>query len=219
MTSVITLNVGGKLMCTYKSTLERLDYFQSKLDRWNSENNDIIFVDYDPELFIHLLNKLRDDSYTIPNDENIITMFNYFGYKIETKIDPVNFILKGFNQKKIVGDDCCLEYCLDTTINKILLLRIKEGYEKDVGISKIIVFNSTGKGVLNITEDLIGIFFKPGNSNGKCSYKKKIMRKVFIEELNNLGNIKICFTLKNGRYAKDPLLYISLVVKQNTLSQ
>ena len=219
MASVITLNVGGKIMSTYKSTLEQLDYFQSKLDRWNADNTDIIFIDYDPELFIHLLNKLRDDGYTFPNDENIIAMCDYFGYKIETKIDPINFVLKGFNEKKMVGKDCCLVYCLDTTINKILLLRIKYGYEKGISVNKIIIFNGMGRAVLNITEDLMGIFFKPANHKKNASYKKKIMRKVFLKELNNMGNIKICFTLKEGYYSADPSSYIDLLVKQSTLSQ
>lgn len=63
--SKITLNVGGKTIMVDKSTIEQLDYFKSKLERWSTEgssNQSDIFVDCDPKLFRHVLNFI-----TIPN--------------------------------------------------------------------------------------------------------------------------------------------------------
>ena len=68
MASIITLNVGGTCMKTYKSTLEKLEYFKSYFERWNSKENSAseekeMCIDYDPKLFNHLLNKLRNGIY------------------------------------------------------------------------------------------------------------------------------------------------------------
>src|SRR5579864_4776498 len=96
--NIITLNVGGTRIQTYKSTIEVLPYFESYMARWKIDNTNHellvkdpkknvgpieIFVDYDPNLFIHLLNKLRDSKYEMPQNENIIIMCNYFGYELE----------------------------------------------------------------------------------------------------------------------------------------
>jgi hypothetical protein len=78
--STVTLNVGGKNMVTYKSTLDRLEYFKNIFDRWNQTDN--LFVDYDPDLFIHLLNKLRDDNYIMPDNDNIKSMCEFFGLSL-----------------------------------------------------------------------------------------------------------------------------------------
>lgn len=76
--NIVTLDVGGTRMKTLRSTLEKLTFFNSYLNRWDDGKNDL-FVDYDPNLFIHLLNKLRDYNYVLPENENIERMFDYFG--------------------------------------------------------------------------------------------------------------------------------------------
>ena len=63
--NIIKLDVGGQLMSTYKSTLLKLNFFQSYLDRWN-DHNQPLFLDVDPDLFKHILNKLRDPLYELP---------------------------------------------------------------------------------------------------------------------------------------------------------
>lgn len=82
MTSII-INVGGQQMQTYKSTLEKLEYFKSMFARWDNTSSNEVFIDYDPALFIHLLNKLRNDAYELPNSQNVVSMCNFFGYPIE----------------------------------------------------------------------------------------------------------------------------------------
>lgn len=91
---VVTLDVGGTLMKTYYSTLQKLEYFKVKLDRWTDKtsSNDTLFIDYDPQLFRHLLNKLRNDAYDMPSDNNIVEMCNYFGYPLE--IEENNIVQK-----------------------------------------------------------------------------------------------------------------------------
>jgi hypothetical protein len=88
----VTINVGGKNMVTYKSTLEQLEYFRNILERWNKTDN--IFVDYDPDLFIHLLNKLRDNNYTMPNNDNIKSMCEFFGLSLNMNNVPSPIIYK-----------------------------------------------------------------------------------------------------------------------------
>src|SRR4029079_10281960 len=56
------------------------EYFRNILKRWNKTDN--IFVDYDPDLFVHLLNKLRDHNYTMPNNDNIKSMCEFFGLSL-----------------------------------------------------------------------------------------------------------------------------------------
>jgi hypothetical protein len=76
----IKLNVGGIKIETYKSTLLQLDYFKAKLERWNENDETELFVDYDYDIFKHLINKLRDSSYKMPKNKNVENMCNYFGY-------------------------------------------------------------------------------------------------------------------------------------------
>ena len=79
----ITLNVGGTKVQTFKSTLEQLEYFRV-LFKSNFRKEKEIFLDCDYNIFIHVLNKLRDASYKYPsgltlNDlENITKMENYY---------------------------------------------------------------------------------------------------------------------------------------------
>lgn len=75
--AIITLNIGGKKIQTYRSTIEKLPFFSNYLSKWNVDE---IFVDYDCDMFIHLLNKLRDDKYEMPTNQNITTMCDYFGF-------------------------------------------------------------------------------------------------------------------------------------------
>lgn len=81
--SIIILNVGGKKVQTLKSTLTQLPFFDSYLSRWSKE--DEIFIDQDFEVFIHLLNKLRNQSYIVPDCENINVLFDYFGCSLYRK--------------------------------------------------------------------------------------------------------------------------------------
>lgn len=62
--TIITLNVGGKIFTTLRSTLtDRSPYFAALLsDRWNGSPCQIegnLFVDADPAMFDHILNYLR----------------------------------------------------------------------------------------------------------------------------------------------------------------
>jgi hypothetical protein len=90
MADVIKLNVGGTIIQVYKSTLLQLDYFKAKLERWNGNDEKELFVDYDYNFFKHLINKLRDTSYEMPNNKNIINMCNYFGYIVEEQCEKSN---------------------------------------------------------------------------------------------------------------------------------
>lgn len=59
---IITLNVGGKIFQTCKSTLVKAEYFKSLFEgQWKDKETDEFFIDDDPELFRHILlqNKLN----------------------------------------------------------------------------------------------------------------------------------------------------------------
>lgn len=92
----IKLNIGGVKTETYTSTLLQLEYFKAKLERWNNDDTEL-FVDYDYDLFKHLINKLRDVGYEMPNNKNIENMCNYFGYNyIKPEKEHVNIVTKSF---------------------------------------------------------------------------------------------------------------------------
>ncbi len=72
MLSIVLLNVGGTIFQTRKTTLLQSEYFKILLDDEKfgdgCKNNDgSYFIDEDPELFKHLLNKLRHPDYEFPN--------------------------------------------------------------------------------------------------------------------------------------------------------
>ena len=70
---IISLNVGGKPFFSRRSTLEKSEFFNSLINDkiMNNKHNDDIFVDLDPNLFIHILNKLRYPSYDFPEKLSI----------------------------------------------------------------------------------------------------------------------------------------------------
>lgn len=68
-TDTIILDVRGTSIRVFKSTIEQLTYFESKIERW-SKDQDKIFVDCDPILFGHALNFITISNYKIP-DEHI----------------------------------------------------------------------------------------------------------------------------------------------------
>jgi len=83
---IIPLNVGGQLFQTRKSTLLRSPYFKSMFlggFAENTENAESLedevketiennktpqFLDFDPDLFRHVLNRLRNPEYMFPDD-------------------------------------------------------------------------------------------------------------------------------------------------------
>lgn len=78
MTEIIKLNIGGKIIQTKKSTLCQSKFFNTLLNDYDI--SDEVFIDDDPDLFIHLLNKLRNAKYKFPNDltKNLTTMANFY---------------------------------------------------------------------------------------------------------------------------------------------
>lgn len=71
--NIIGLNVRGNMIMTEKSTIEQLDYFKNKLERW-TENSTELFVDCDYKTFEHILNLLVTPNYIIPNKGFVLKM-------------------------------------------------------------------------------------------------------------------------------------------------
>jgi len=63
MQEIITLDVGGVLFKTTKTTLMKASYFSSQFERW--DNNKPYFIDRDGEAFGHVLRFLRDTNYKV----------------------------------------------------------------------------------------------------------------------------------------------------------
>src|SRR5271170_3058567 len=96
---IIKLNIGGTVIQTYRSTIQLLEFFKVYLDRWLIDKSSSkhpesgqIFIDYDPALFIHLLNKLRDVKYRLPKTVEIKNMCEYFGYELDESFLHPNFV-------------------------------------------------------------------------------------------------------------------------------
>lgn len=67
----MSLNVGGVIFMTRKSTLKASNSFFSGLVASCEEHNAPIFVDRDPTFFRHILNYMRGAK-TYPNDESSV---------------------------------------------------------------------------------------------------------------------------------------------------
>lgn len=107
--NIVELNVGGKIMLTSRTTLANIEFFEAYFKRWEhssatttttddepkflfDDRNIVpanyypplqIFLDVDPHLFIHILNKLRHPKYVLPDDENIGILCDYLGIEID----------------------------------------------------------------------------------------------------------------------------------------
>lgn len=66
MTTVVTLNVGGCLFQTSKTTLEKEKYFSCLVSQHCTD--EILFIDRDPTFFKYILNWMRG-SYALPEDK------------------------------------------------------------------------------------------------------------------------------------------------------
>ena len=86
---IIIIDCAGTPFKTSVSTLGKVKYFESYLDRWN-QNSDPIFVDEDPEIFKHFLNLSRNPHYVIPDNlsENVEILADYYGLAIEPVTIP-----------------------------------------------------------------------------------------------------------------------------------
>jgi hypothetical protein len=64
-----------------KRFINNLKFFVSP---YKNENNEPlqIFLDIDPDIFVHILNKLRHSKYVLPNDENIDILCDYLGIEM-----------------------------------------------------------------------------------------------------------------------------------------
>jgi len=62
---VVSLNIGGTIFSTFKSTLE------SKVTLEYDENNSV-FIDRNPRYFIYVLDFIRSDSFELPNDQETL---------------------------------------------------------------------------------------------------------------------------------------------------
>jgi len=58
---LITLDVGGRIFRTYKTTLEDSEWLHAYIERWLPSNSldSPLFIDADPDLFEHILRYLR----------------------------------------------------------------------------------------------------------------------------------------------------------------
>lgn len=92
MTIVVTLNVGGCLFQTSKSTLEKEKFFSCLVSQYCTD--EVLFIDRDPTFFKYILNWMRG-SYALPDDKlsllelyyeaDFFCMFN-LKEEVETKL-------------------------------------------------------------------------------------------------------------------------------------
>lgn len=96
---IITVDVGGILVKTNRTTLEQLTYFQ-KLFEGDFKKTEI-FLDVDYEIFRHVLNRIRLANYVYPQDQedNINAMYRYLMSEPEpvTKIPEFRMLRESSN--------------------------------------------------------------------------------------------------------------------------
>jgi hypothetical protein len=217
MGEILKLNVGGHQTQIYKSTLAQLDYFKIKLERWsnlndrsnlndndkdnnNKDSGEELFVDYDYKLFKHLLNKLRNPSYVMPNNKNIRTMCDYFGCTIQKQVRPI----KQIYSIKYSGTRCIktLKIKDDTKI-----LDMSYCNDDDDDNDLIFKFLSNNKEFLIIDTSKFSTFFYAkdhGNQYGQefhlCENVIKSLRKIKKFEIHIIINEPAEVTFINEKY-------------------
>jgi hypothetical protein len=193
---IIKLNVGGTRMETLKSTLIQLPFFESMLSRWlssRSDDSEELFVDYNPVLFMHLLDKLRNHQYEFPLISGIESMCEYFGYVNNDiyRIEPSKNIVKTDRSTKIRTH----EFRLNTRMEKLFQISLQ--------MSNYTCFHyfeaqQNDKTILDI--GVIGLhnFFKKTNSTPNIWN----LKQSHLNRLQNFDNlkIKISFNLETSGY-------------------
>ena len=202
--STILLDVGGHCMKTHKSTLEKLDFFKSYLARWNGSEKEL-FIDYDPTLFIHLLNKLRDDNYVMPDNENITQMLDYFGYvAVESVVinEPINNIYE-------IHSNSGYKISYELSNEKIILFGLLSINE----ICKIIIKTNDNRLDITIFNKDIPFFFK--KSNDVYTLKKNYLK--LINNFNMQAYIRIDIEASDYNYQHVSSAVYILVQKINNI--
>ena len=79
--------MNDKIFKISKDNLQKAEYFNSLLTRWNHE--EIIIIDSCPRLFRHFLNCLRYDTYEIPQKykNNVYKLMDFYGVKYKKIFD------------------------------------------------------------------------------------------------------------------------------------
>lgn len=176
--NLIILDVGGKIMKTYKSTLDKVDFFKNYMARWTG-TPDTIFLDLDPDIFIHILNKLRDIKYDLPDNQSVVKMCNYFGIKLENYDNGPSEIVElmddhdNYKCYKFNSSECEIIYIILIKHNSF---RSMEFMYKD-------------KIIFRVTDESLPLYFKFENT-GLMEYVYKL-RKQYLQLLQNIGPLTI----------------------------
>lgn len=178
---IITINAGGTIFQTSKTTLLKSPYFTRFFDSWHDDSSTPIFLDVDPQLFLHVLNSLRDAAYIFPSEnQNIIRTMDYFGLKInETPIkspSTINILHYGYHFRKLHPTS---HFIIDT-------------YKVDI-LEIIVTLHGTGN--LQITTKDKAIMHLVNFDIIMCSKihtsGDRILKKIYIKQLMNIGEIRI----------------------------
>ena len=211
----VELNVGGTKITTLKSTLVKLPYFKNYFNSWHKEGkeNTEIFLDVDFNIFMHVLNKLRDENYIFPEDGVIITnitnMFDYFGLAVKNNHCD-------YNTPKYVHVEVCRPNKDSYYPDKIIPYRTHINTDK-VEIMDILLqvekFNSlefhsesyTIYQILNIENNaLLLLFFDLIQEERQYQYYR--LKPLYLELLKDVGELRVDFRM-------DGILYYSYVQK------
>jgi hypothetical protein len=142
---LIYLDVSGVPMKTYKSTLMNSIYFKSYFDRWSEDKTDKkeIFIDFDPKIFVHVLNILRNHTYIVPNKHivNVNIMLEYYGIEKIKEIKEITKINKKIKLCKSICNGSLSYYFLLQKCHKIEDFNYVIDNLKCVSI-QIILYNS-----------------------------------------------------------------------------
>ena len=106
----ITVNVGGQLFTTTKTTLFLSEYFVSMFNKsWNGKNkNEVMFIDRSGRIFEHVLCLLRDPSYEYPVKYRSELDFYIINIDVVFKEDKLDKVIQQINdladQINIIGE-------------------------------------------------------------------------------------------------------------------
>jgi BTB/POZ domain len=188
--TTITLNVGGTHIETLKSTLIKIPYFKSLLERWHQDQKEI-FLDVDSKIFKYVLNKIRNQNYEFPTNavklQNIISLLDYFSidinhHEIEKKETPQFdhvYPVKGIE----LCDGNQQIYEIDTSHQEILYFIFKNETLEYFCISY------QGYNIIRTNDETIHAYFEFERTEKQYRYWK--LREKIAQHLSHLGRISV----------------------------
>ena len=216
---LIKLNVGGTIFTTTKSIICQSKYFQTLLNKFsiNKLEDDSLFIDDDPNLFIHILNKLRHPGYIYPENlaENLAILSEYY------QIVNININNQNNNNIQIMenifkinsGEIIKLNNTNNNNINYNKISFLVKG-RCDFELDNSIIFYLNNNKVLQITTNKINCVFDIIINDDTDIKKTYVLKQKYLDVINryDFNSIQVDFKFDTTNYDEQMYSYYSTLL-------